>query len=127
MLLSRRSRVVVWGLASTAVYTRPPSAANVIGTRCGRPSADTVASRATRAAPSRRRASSEFMVTGPPLSALSRVPVAGQSAAIRSDHGSQTGWRYGSQLQADDPGWSCPAHDGYGGSRRPVEVGCSGD
>ncbi|BCN75519.1 hypothetical protein RE0327_41180 [Prescottella equi] len=38
-----------FGLSSTAVNTTSPTAANTTGTRCGPPSADTVAIRATGA------------------------------------------------------------------------------
>src|SRR3954452_23404953 len=57
MLRSRSSRCVTLGLtSSTAEYPVSPAAANTTGTRCGRPSAPTVASRATRAAANRLRA-----------------------------------------------------------------------
>jgi hypothetical protein len=65
MLARRRNAVVRLGLWSTAntITSSSGSSANVIGTTCGRPSADAVASRATRAVSNRRRASAAF--TGP--------------------------------------------------------------
>ena len=53
-LASRRSAVVRFGLWSTALYDRVAVSAKTTGTRCGRPAASAVASRATRAAAKRR-------------------------------------------------------------------------
>src|SRR5690349_15637509 len=76
MLANRRRRLVRLGLWSTAVTMSSPSTANVIATRCGRPAASAVASRATRADASSARASS-----------ASTTGLAG--GAVLLDHGRQ--------------------------------------
>src|SRR3954471_8300691 len=62
MLARRRSAVVRLGLSSTALTSvASSSSAKVNGTTWGRPSAPAVASRATRAAANRARASAPVM------------------------------------------------------------------
>src|SRR6476646_6330552 len=65
MLRSRRSRVVVLGLWSTAVTTTSPATANVTGTRCGRRSTPHVASTPRGAAEKRLRHSCSSICTAP--------------------------------------------------------------
>src|SRR5215218_7510377 len=76
MFARRRSRMVALGLASsTAVCTVSSWSAKTTGTRCGRPSAPTVARRATRARANRSRASEALRRTRSGPAALRSVAV----------------------------------------------------